>query len=258
MNERKSGYTLVLLPEEGGKSRSLYFSPRRIRIAVGLLAAVLVAFLLMASSWGYLAVQVSRGFALQSRVDSLESERSQIQSLVQQLERVEAEYDRLRVLFGPDSAPIAPDLWQPPSGLPGSRSVTTQRPERPDLPTSWPLTEAGFVTQALVETGRTDHPGVDIAIPTGSYVRAAARGRVLRLGEDPVYGHFLVLDHSDGYQTVYAHTSMILVDRGQLVRRNEVIALTGSTGRSTAPHLHFEILRDGVPVDPLSLVEPPG
>jgi murein DD-endopeptidase MepM/ murein hydrolase activator NlpD len=258
MSERKSGFTLVLLPEEGGKSRSLYLSPRRLRVTLALTAALLVVFLLIASSWGYLAVQVGKGFALQSRVDSLEAERAQIQILAQQLERVEAEYDRLRVLFGPTTAPVAPDLWRPPSGLPGSRNVTTQGLETPDLPTSWPLTEAGFVTQALVETARTDHPGVDIAVPTGSYVRAAGRGRVLRLGEDPVYGHFLVIDHSDGYQTVYAHTSMILVERGQTVRRNEVIALTGSTGRSTAPHLHFEILRDGVPVDPLSLVEPPG
>jgi murein DD-endopeptidase MepM/ murein hydrolase activator NlpD len=57
---------------------------------------------------------------------------------------------------------------------------------------------------------------------------------------------------------VYAHASAVLVDRGQLVRRGEVIALTGSTGRSTAAHLHFEILLDGLPVDPLSMVEQPG
>jgi murein DD-endopeptidase len=56
---------------------------------------------------------------------------------------------------------------------------------------------------------------------------------------------------------VYAHASAILVDRGQGVRRGEVIGLTGSSGRSTAPHLHFEILLDGLPVDPLTLVEQP-
>ena len=125
------------------------------------------------------------------------------------------------------------------------------------LPSSWPLTEPGFVTQALVEGGSDDHPGLDIAIGTGSYIRAAGAGQVLRIGDDPLYGLFVVLEHQEGFQTVYAHTSMILVARGQLVRRNEVIALTGSTGRSTAPHLHFEILLDGVPVDPFSMVEQP-
>jgi murein DD-endopeptidase MepM/ murein hydrolase activator NlpD len=99
---------------------------------------------------------------------------------------------------------------------------------------------------------------VDIAIPTDSYVRAAGPGRVLRVGEDPFYGFFVVLEHEDGYQTVYGHNSTILVVRGQTVRRNQVIALSGSTGRSTAPHLHFEILLDGLPVDPLSIVEQPG
>jgi murein DD-endopeptidase MepM/ murein hydrolase activator NlpD len=81
---------------------------------------------------------------------------------------------------------------------------------------------------------------------------------VLRVGEDPMYGFFVVLDHGEGYQTVYAHASTILVQRGRSVRRHEVIALSGSTGQSTAAHLHFEILLDGLPLDPLSMVERPG
>jgi len=127
------------------------------------------------------------------------------------------------------------------------------------MPTSWPLAEAGFVTQAMTEgAGVEGHPGLDIAIPSDSYVRAAGAGRVLRVGDDPIYGLFLVLEHGNGYQTVYAHNSMITAARGQVVRRGEVIALTGSTGRSTAPHLHFEVLLAGVPLDPLSMVEEPG
>jgi murein DD-endopeptidase MepM/ murein hydrolase activator NlpD len=99
---------------------------------------------------------------------------------------------------------------------------------------------------------------MDIAVATDSYIRASGAGQVLRTGVDPIYGRFVVLDHGQGYQTVYAHASMILVNRGQTVRRGEVIGLTGSSGRSTAPHLHFEVLLDGLPVDPLTLVEQPG
>jgi murein DD-endopeptidase MepM/ murein hydrolase activator NlpD len=76
-------------------------------------------------------------------------------------------------------------------------------------------------------------------------------------GEDPVYVRYLVLEHDAGYRSLYAHASLLLVDRGDTVRRNEVIALTGSTGRSTAPHLHFELIQDGEPVDPLSMVVQP-
>jgi murein DD-endopeptidase MepM/ murein hydrolase activator NlpD len=80
---------------------------------------------------------------------------------------------------------------------------------------------------------------------------------VAEVGEDSIYGRYLVLEHGQGYRTLYAHTSHLLVNEGDLVRRNEVVALSGSSGRSTAPHLHFEILQDGVPIDPLSMVTQP-
>jgi murein DD-endopeptidase MepM/ murein hydrolase activator NlpD len=113
------------------------------------------------------------------------------------------------------------------------------------------------VTQGLLEGEGTSHPGLDIAVPADSYVRAAGAAIVVDVGEDAVYGRFVTLDHGDGYRTLYAHASETLVEPGQRVRRNEVIALSGSTGRSTAPHLHFEILLNGEAVDPLSMVKPP-
>jgi len=67
----------------------------------------------------------------------------------------------------------------------------------------------------------------------------------------------VVLDHGQGFLTRYGHASQTLVEVGRPVRQNEVIALSGSTGRSTAPHLHFEIIRDGQPLDPLEMVQQP-
>jgi murein DD-endopeptidase MepM/ murein hydrolase activator NlpD len=121
------------------------------------------------------------------------------------------------------------------------------------------LGEKGFVTQALIEgtSGDDDHPGVDIAVPTDSYIRAAGGGTVVDLGEDRVYGRFIKIDHGGGYSTMYAHASLHLVALGQEVREREVIGLSGSTGRSTAPHLHFEILLNDEAVDPLTMVEQP-
>jgi murein DD-endopeptidase MepM/ murein hydrolase activator NlpD len=80
---------------------------------------------------------------------------------------------------------------------------------------------------------------------------------VVDVGEDAVYGRFVVIEHADGYSTLYGHASMTLVTPGQEVRERQVIALSGSTGRSTGPHLHFEVLIDGEPVDPLTVVEQP-
>ena len=257
MGRRLSGLTVLLLPDDGGDQRSLRLSRRGVKLSLILGALALAGALFMAGSWWYLAVQAGETWALQAQVDSLEEERARLLAVADEMVRIESEYDRLRSLFGSTSDPVASGLWLPPTGLSGSRGTDDSADLDESVPRSWPLTEPGFVTQALVEGAEGDHPGLDIAIGTGSYVRASGAGRVLRMGEDPIYGLFVVLEHPGGYQTLYAHISMILVDRGQAVRRNEVIALTGSTGRSTAAHLHFEIRLNGDPVDPLSMVTQP-
>ncbi|MGW8264734.1 MAG: peptidoglycan DD-metalloendopeptidase family protein [Longimicrobiales bacterium] len=258
MRRLKGGVTIMVIPEEGGESRTLRLSRRASRLVLiaGVAAVIGVAAIVM--SWWFLAVEASKGWRQQALVDSLQEERAEIQTLVRQLDRIEAEYDHIRSLFGPAADPVAPDLWLPPTGTPGSGSARSGDLEDPGVPSGWPLTEPGFVTQTLMEGAAGDHPGVDIAVATDSYIRASGAGRVLRTGEDGIYGRFIVLDHGQGYQTVYAHASQILVERGASVRRGEVIGLTGSTGRSTAPHLHFEVLLNGIPVDPMSLVEQPG
>jgi murein DD-endopeptidase MepM/ murein hydrolase activator NlpD len=121
----------------------------------------------------------------------------------------------------------------------------------------WPLTERGFVTRGLHEGLEGGHPGLDIAVASDSYIRAAGGGTVIDIGEDAVYGRYVVLDHGGGYSTLYGHASLHLVGLGQTVRERQVIALSGSTGRSTGPHLHFEVLVDGEHVDPLTVVEQP-
>lgn len=98
------------------------------------------------------------------------------------------------------------------------------------------------------------HAGIDIAVPEGTRVCAAAPGRVVTAGWEGGFGYLVVLDHGDGYTTYYGHLSRVLVQVGQFVEIGEVIALSGNTGLSTGPHLHFEVRRDGVAVDPLSLL----
>ena len=125
------------------------------------------------------------------------------------------------------------------------------------VPRRWPLDEPGYITRGQVSTGETDevHPGIDIAVATGSLVRAAGGGTVHQQGEDPEYGLFVLLDHPDDYQTMYGHLSRILVQPGASVAPGQVIGLSGNTGRSTAPHLHFEVRQKGVSLDPRTMVK---
>jgi murein DD-endopeptidase MepM/ murein hydrolase activator NlpD len=98
------------------------------------------------------------------------------------------------------------------------------------------------------------HKGVDFAGNQGSNVMAVAAGVVTWAGPRTGYGNLVEINHGDGYVTRYAHNARTLVSVGQTVTRGEPVALMGSTGRSTGPHVHFEVLRNGRQVDPLSYI----
>jgi murein DD-endopeptidase MepM/ murein hydrolase activator NlpD len=100
----------------------------------------------------------------------------------------------------------------------------------------------------------TFHKGVDFAGNLGSDVVAVAAGVVTWAGERSGYGKLIEINHGDGYSTRYAHNQRALVSVGETVKRGEPIALMGSTGHSTGPHVHFEVLRNGRQVDPLSFI----
>ena len=94
------------------------------------------------------------------------------------------------------------------------------------------------------------HPGLDLVAKTGTPILAAAGGRVVLAGEKAGYGNAVEIDHGNGLATRYGHASRVVVHVGDLVLPRQYIADVGSTGRSTGPHLHFEVLVNGAPVDP--------
>ncbi len=98
---------------------------------------------------------------------------------------------------------------------------------------------------------RSRHKGIDLAAPTGTPVFATADGQVTRANRSGTYGLVIYLDHGADLQTRYAHLSRMSVADGQTVRKGDVIGYVGSTGRSTGPHLHYEVRVDGVAVNPI-------
>lgn len=98
------------------------------------------------------------------------------------------------------------------------------------------------------------HRGVDISVPTGTEVRAMAPGRVRFAGTMSGYGLLVILDHGGGVQTRYAHLSEIRVRAAEEVAGRGIVGLSGSTGRASGPHLHFEIIRRGTAEDPVPLL----
>lgn len=100
------------------------------------------------------------------------------------------------------------------------------------------------------------HNGIDIAVEEGTPVVAATSGKVTFSNWKGGYGKTVCMDHGNGHTTLYAHNDQLLVKAGQLVRKGQPIALSGNTGHSTGPHLHFEVHRDGLSIDPLGVIPP--
>lgn len=125
-------------------------------------------------------------------------------------------------------------------------------------PTLAPVTgilSAGFGSRPDPFTGTAEfHTGLDISAPSGHRIVAPANGTVVRAGWENGYGRFVQLAHGFGITTYYAHMEAVRVSEGQRVRRGDLIGLVGSTGRSTGPHLHYEVLVDGKPVNPLDFI----
>lgn len=249
--------TIMIVPDGGRESRSIRLSYRRLRFLAGAAALVALALTVMAGSWWYLAARAARVPELEREVEVMSRDRDRVNALVQRLETIEGQYTQIRDLFGHAPADPLSDVWLPPAGTRRTAADTGRPPRGATLPSAWPLTERGFVTQGIHEGIEGDHPGLDIAVASDSYIRASGGGTVVDVGDDAVYGRFVVIDHGQGYSTLYGHASTTLVALGQNVRERQVIALSGSTGRSTGPHLHFEVLVDGEPVDPLTVIDQP-
>ncbi len=147
--------------------------------------------------------------------------------------------------------PGAPGARPPQPGLPRSGSPDLSPHLSPVL--AWPL--RGRITSRFGRRGRhRHHEGVDIDGVFGEEVQAAASGTVVRAGREGRYGRIVVIDHGGGLSTLYAHASRLLVREGDEVRQGEPIAEVGRSGNARGTHLHFEVHRDGRPVDPLPIL----
>lgn len=101
----------------------------------------------------------------------------------------------------------------------------------------------------------SSHPAIDFATKSGTKVISTADGEILSVYEDKHYGKVIIIDHFNDYATLYAHLEKTFVESGETVKKGQTIALSGNTGNSTAPHLHFEIMVNGENIDPLNILK---
>jgi murein DD-endopeptidase MepM/ murein hydrolase activator NlpD len=152
--------------------------------------------------------------------------------------------------FKLDTDRAQPAIPQP--VMPEKRELQEPVSEIPDfrLPIQSPIS-SGFGLRKDPFTRKTEfHKGLDLAAPAGMNVRAALGGEVVFSGSENGYGNTVVIQHADGYRTRYAHLANVSVKTGEVLSSGDVLGVVGSTGRSTGPHLHFEVIRNGAQMDP--------
>lgn len=267
------GVTVMVHRDGALETRQFRLSAWATRVALVATITLIVTLVLVAVLYGPIVVAAARTPLLVREVEQLRLENARVNDLSRRLDEVEARYSQMRRMLGgnvnlpgtdnsPGSRSGDEGLYVAPPVLarapaPGEGSVPASEAAGSSIPHKWPLSVPSYRTRGLAENdpGTESHAGIDLAVAVGSNVLASGGGRIKQTGTDSAYGLYVLIQHPDGYESMYGHLSRIIAVDGETVRAGQVIALSGNTGRSTAPHLHFEIRRGGRSVDPLTLVK---
>ena len=259
--------SILIIPDDGSSTREFKLGYGLIR---GLVVGELLLFILVILGGVFYSRSLyweSEALRLTRDNQSLQNDMRQVGELADAVTRMKRVEQQLHAMLSPavkipvspmaaarapapalsrDSQPARTVIRGPSRGL----STTEGRL----VPNIWPVGRfEGVVTQEFDPPSGTvpkSHLGIDIAATEGAIVTATADGRVVFTGEDEHLGLVLSIDHFGAYLTRYGHNSALLIRNGDAVRKGQPVALVGNTGKSTGPHLHYEIWQRGTPRDP--------
>jgi len=264
--------TLMIVPEGSQKVFSKSFPSALFKVILGILFLWVLVLVVV-------TVYFSRISASAARSALLEQENNNLRGYLARVVEIEKSFKKNRELaarlaqmagvdlenyeqpggFDLDSmlADSADTVPEDTAGLSNNLQIPISKEDlqKQVIPKGRPL--YGWITRSFSVDEKTGekHLGLDFAVKNGTSVTATASGVVTFAGWDDTFGDLVIIDHGNGYETIYAHNEKILVEEGGSVLKGDVIALSGSTGRSSAPHLHYEIRKNGEAVDPTSYLD---
>lgn len=251
MKNRKRYLTVVIVPHHKGGQRSLHLSYDLLRwlALAGLLAVVLIAVLIV--SYGQILWRATQYELMLNKQHQMEAEFAKLEELKSELDRMRLQEAKLRQMLGIPKQPDTLSVNQVSQVVPAKPEtvpvfVSPALGEDRFLPSLMPT--RGWISAGLSST----HQGVDIAARFGQPIWSTADGLVTFADWDSYFGNKVVIKHGEKYLSIYGHCDKILVKSGQPVRRGQMIALVGSSGKSTGPHLHYELHFAGRIVDPVN------
>jgi murein DD-endopeptidase MepM/ murein hydrolase activator NlpD len=255
-------FSIIVVPHDQSKTYNFKMSYRSLFSIATLLGILLIVVLVLSFTYGRLLVRAQQTVVLEHENEALREQVARVDSLQAELFSLQALSIQIKNMLGVAMSPEDSVLVANWSGAQSPAIETEgdmenvgegeQQQMLEALPSIWPV--KGYVTRGFYITGGESnpsyHPGIDIAAERGTPVLAAAEGVVVTSRFDETYGWMVEIDHGYGISTLYGHCTRNLVEVGDRVTRGKTIATVGSTGKSTAPHLHFEVKKDGVPVNP--------
>ena len=239
-------FTFILVPDNDGANKK--FSISRLNL-FRLLSFFIIMIIVI---FGFLIVTIPSYFDysnMKNNYDNAMSERAKVIELYRDLERMKQIEVVVQKALGSNLVEDA-SLNERLGEFQNDEEIRSGYLN--NIPSLLPI--SGMVTQEMIINNEEDvnnHFGIDIAVPKGEPIFASASGNVVFADWTPKYGNLIIIHHGNNYFTYYGHNELILVDQYKSVDIGDVIATSGNSGLSSGPHLHFEIWKDGVAIDPL-------
>ncbi len=240
----KRRHLSIFIIDEEGHRRTIFLKGWQIGFAKFMLSLLILMFM-VGVVYAILAAATTR------RVMQLEMENRKLKQQLMVLDSIRKEVEEFRRfkeqlygMLGVEESATINEEYSPISG-----TFMEDLVEQIDTPYGLP------VSGVLTRFHGNGHIGVDLALKTGSPVFATARGVVTTVDSNAQFGLHVWISHAKGYRTLYAHLSRVIVSKGDSVRRGQVVGYSGSSGESTGPHVHYEVWKGNVALNPLKFVE---
>lgn len=241
----KRGISIIITPTDSGNSKYLFLSKMQINTLFTLFIALLIVVLIAILSYSRLSYKAIESEILKKRNTEIEKEFSKLEEIKKNLEIAEINNQKIKIMLGLEKNPIPVEPVITEVSENYSKIDTISIKEEENIPSLMPA--SGQISKKF----GIGHEAIDLAAPLFSPVIAAASGKVIATGWDSLYGNYIVIEHSKNYTTFYGHLNSVAHKKGERVKTGELIGTVGSSGKSTSPHLHYEVRFQDTPVDPM-------
>ena len=284
MSRNEPTYTIMIMPDrKGGKAVSICLSRTVLMVFFAILGTLAIAAVLLIFKSAEAAKKLHYFYALRNENEILTKDNIRLYLMCQKIGRIDTFATYLEKLSSistiPEKtkAPVKTNEARVRQNVTDTGMMAYRNAEEKDnnlknidrnsasgeatalyggsIPTMLPV--EGWITQQFIDDtshGVVAHPGIDIAAAEGVIIKAPAAGTVLKVETDQYYGNLIVIKHDKGFVTRYGHCAKVFIVKDEKVERGQTIALVGNTGHSTAPHLHYEVIKNGRNVNPLELI----